>query len=317
MARTSILILCCALGACGKPGGDAPMSGYVEADLVYLASSLGGTLQSLAVKRGDSVARGQRLYVLDVEAEKFGSEAALARSESAKAQERNLRKGRRPIELEVIDQQLVQANAALATSESALERNRKLVDQGFLAPLRLEELVAARDRDAARVRELRAQRAVATEAARADEIAAAAAQARASQAELALAQWREGQKDGEAPVDAQVFDVMYRRGEWVSAGSPVVALLPPGALKLRFFVPEPQLPRAVVGSEVAVACDGCPAGLTARISWVSPQAEFTPPVIYSNGSRAKLVFMVEARPAESGALKPGQPVDVRFPKAQE
>ena len=96
----------------------------------------------------------------------------------------------------------------------------------------------------------------------------------------------------------------------------MVALLPPGALKLRFFVPEPQLGRVAVGTEVAVSCSGCPTGMTARVRHVSPQAEFTPPVIYSAGSRSKMVFMVEAVPASGGAtLKPGQPVDVRLPGA--
>ncbi len=109
---------------------------------------------------------------------------------------------------------------------------------------------------------------------------------------------------------------MYRPGEWVNAGAPVVALLPPGALKVRFFVPEPALARAAVGSEVALSCDGCAPNLRARIRWVSPQAEYTPPVIYSNASRSKLVFAVEATPLDgAAALKPGQPVDVRFAKA--
>jgi HlyD family secretion protein len=89
---------------------------------------------------------------------------------------------------------------------------------------------------------------------------------------------------------------MYRRGEWVPAGRAGGGLLPPGALKLRFFVPQPALPRVAVGAPWRCSCDGCPAGLTARVRWVSPQAEFTPPVIYSNGSRSKLVFMAEAVP---------------------
>jgi HlyD family secretion protein len=317
MRRRSIAILCLALAACSRSGEDPPMSGYVEADLVYVAPSAAGTLESLLVKRGDRVARGQLLYMLDAPSESLGRKAAQARSDSASAQASNLRKGRRPIELKAIDAQLAQAEAALAASRSTLQRNQRLVEAGFVSPLTLEELVAARDRDAARVRELQAQRVLATEAARVDEIAAAAAQARASREDLALAEWREEQKRREAPVDAQVFDVMYRPGEWVGAGSPVVALLPAGAVKLRFFVPEPSLPRAVIGSVVRVSCDGCAPGLTARIRWVSPQAEYTPPVIYSNGSRSKLVFMVEAEPMDAAAFKPGQPVDVRFGKAPE
>jgi HlyD family secretion protein len=306
------LIAATILAGCGRGDADAPMSGYAEAELVYVAASAAGTLQTLAVRRGDSVRRGQPLFALDADPEALGREAAAARSERAQAQADDLRKGRRPNELAAIDQQLVQAQAALAGSASALKRNQTLVEQGFIAPLQLDELIAARDRDAARVRELQAQRASAVEAARTDEIAAAAAEARGSLADLAQARWREGQKARSAPTDAQVFDVMYRVGEWVAAGAPVLALLPPGAVKLRFFVPQPALARLAVGGRVAVSCDGCPAGLAARINFVSPQAEFTPPVIYSNESRSKLVFMVEAEPLGDAVLKPGQPVAVRL-----
>ena len=303
------------LVACGPAPGEAPMSGYAEAELVYVAPTAAGLLKTLAVQRGDRVGAGQLLYALEADAQTLARDAASARQERAEAQAQNLRKGKRPAELQAIDQQLAQARAAQAASLAALQRQQQLVAQGFVSALRLDELVAARDRDAARVQELQAQRTLATEAARSDEIAAAAAEARAGSAELALAAWREGQMQRSAPADALVFDVLYRIGEWVPAGAPVVSLLPPGALKLRFFVPEPMLPQAVVGREVAVACDGCASGLRARIRYVSPQAEFTPPVIYSNDSRSKLVFMAEAEPATAADLKPGQPVDVRFAKA--
>jgi HlyD family secretion protein len=206
----------------------------------------------------------------------------------------------------------VQAQAALAASTSALERQTGLVQQGFQSPARLDELRAARDRDAARVRELQAQLANARLAARRDEIAAADAEARAAAADAQLAGWRQGQATRTAPRAGQVFDVLHRPGEVVAAGAPVVALLPDGALKLRFFVPQPELARAVVGGTVQVGCDGCAPGLTARIRWVSPQAEYTPPVLYGNEARAKLVFRVEAEPAPGAKLQPGQPVDVRW-----
>ena len=305
------------LSACGVARDEASMSGYAEADLVYVAPTGAGTLLTLSVQRGDSVKRGQLLFTLDTDAEAFGRQAAQARSEEAQAQADNLRKGRRPAEIAAIDQQLVQARAAFAASNSTLQRNQKLVDEGFQSALRLEELVAARDRDAARVRELQAARGLATQAARSDEIAAAAAEARGAQAEVALSAWRESQRRRDAPADALVFDVMYRPGEWVGAGAPVVALLPPAALKVRFFVPEPALARAAIGSEVQLACDGCAPNLRARVRWVSPQAEYTPPLIYSNASRSKLVFAVEATPLDGAtALKPGQPVDVRFAGAK-
>ena len=307
-ALTALLLVACAPAA-----NDSPMSGYAEAELLYVAPSAAGLLQSLAVQRGDSVKRGQLLFALEADAEALGRQAAQARSEGALAQAANLRKGRRPAEIAAIDQQLAQAQAALAASTSALQRNQQLVRQGFESAARLEELVAAKDRDIARLRELQAQRALATQAARSDEIAAASAEARGAQSDVALSAWRESQKKREAPADGVVFDVMYRAGEWVNAGAPVVALLPPTALKVRFFVPEPRLARAAIGGVVALSCDGCAPDLRARIRWVSPQAEYTPPVIYSNASRSKLVFAVEATPLDAAAsLKPGQPVDVRF-----
>ncbi len=303
------------LAGCNRMPEEAPMGGYAEADLIYIAATSPGVLQSLNVKRGDHVQRGQTLFTLETDEQAYTRDAAQARREKADAQLANLRKGKRPEELRAAEQQLSQAQAALSASESALKRQRGLVAQGYVSPLHLEELSAARDRDAARVRELQAQLALAHQAARSDEVAAAAAEARGSAADLGLARWREGQRSRSAPADAVVFDVMNRNGEFVAAGAPVVTLLPAGALKLRFYVPESQLPQAVVGHDVTVACDGCSAAITARIRWVSPQAEFTPPVIYGASSRAKLVYLVEAEPAANSTLKPGQPVDVRFAKA--
>lgn len=169
-------------------------------------------MRALNVKRGDVVQAGQVLYVLDSDAEAFGSDAAQARSDGATAQADNLRKGRRPLELAALDEQLAQARAALANSTAALARQQTLVQQGFVAALRLDELTAARDRDTARVKELEAQRKLAGEAARSDEVAAAAAEARGAGADLALARWKQGQKQRSAPTDAAVHEVMYRVG---------------------------------------------------------------------------------------------------------
>ena len=314
MTRLPLSLAMLALAAACSPSrvDDAPMGGYVEADLVYLAPTSAGVLQSLNVKRGDRVQRGQVLFTLESDEQALTRDAALARREKADAQLANLRKGKRPDELRAAEQQLAQAQAALVASEAALQRQQSLVAQGYVSALQLETLSAARDRDAARTRELQAQLSLAHQPARSDELAAASAEARGSVADLALARWREGQRGRSAPADAVVFDVMNRNGEFVGAGAPVVALLPAGALKLRFYVPEPDLPKAQVGREVNVACDGCGAPVAARIRWVSPQAEFTPPVIYGASSRAKLVYLVEAEPTAGSILKPGQPVDVRF-----
>jgi HlyD family secretion protein len=302
-----------ALAACTRVDPDR-FSGYAEADLVYVGPAIGGRVQTLGVERGSRVKAGQLLFELERDSESLARAAAAARAESAASQTRNLRKGKRVDELRAIEQQLVQARASLALSSSELKRNEALVAQGFLSSNRLDEARTARDRDAARVAEVQAQLATARDAARPDEIAAAEAEQRAAESELASSRWREDQTRGIAARAGAVQDVMYRPGEWVAQGSPVVALLPDGAIKVRFFVPQAALARFRIGDSVAVSCDGCPAGMAARVAFVSDQAEYTPPVIYSNESRAKLVFMVEAKPDEKTALqlKPGQPVDVRI-----
>jgi len=302
-----------ALAACSRSDPDL-LTGYAEADLVYVGPAIAGRIVQLTVDRGARVQPGQLLFELERDPETLERAAAAARAESAAADVRNLRKGKRVDELRAIEQQLAQARAALSVSTSDLMRSEALVKQGFISPYKLDELRAARERDAARVAEVQAQLAVARDAARPDEIAAAEALQRAAESDLATSAWRVDQTRALSRVAAVVQDVMFRPGEWVQQGTPVIALLPDGALKVRFFVPEPQLARVAVGDTVGVSCDGCPPQMTARVAFVSPQAEYTPPVIYSNESRAKLVFMVEARPddATAKALKPGQPVTVRL-----
>ena len=104
--------------------------------------------------------------------------------------------------------------------------------------------------------------------------------------------------------------VYYRPGETVPASRPIVSLLPPGNIKVRFFVPETLLARIAIGDQVRVTCDGCAGEVTAPVTFISRSAEFTPPVIYSREERAKLVYLVEARPAQTEALRVGQPVSV-------
>jgi HlyD family secretion protein len=269
-------------------------------------------VQSLAVERGARVQPGAPLFQLDTDMEVLARDEAAARLTAARAQTANLTKARRPDEIRAAEAQLQQAQAALHATDTQLARTRELVQREFLARSALDDLSAERDRASARVNELEAQLRLTRAAARPDEIAAARAQAHAEQAALAQQAWRQTQKAQSAPAAGVVFDIMYRAGERVPAGNPVVALLPDGALKLRFYVPQASLASVHIGDEVELHCDGCAQGLAARIAFVSPTAEFTPPVIYSNESRQKLVFLVEARPLGDTAalLKPGQPVDV-------
>jgi HlyD family secretion protein len=135
---------------------------------------------------------------------------------------------------------------------------------------------------------------------------------RTAQARLNSAQTRLARRKIVSPVTGSVQQIYFRPGEMVPAGRPVLALLPPGNIKVRFFVPEAMLPHIAYGDRVRIGCDGCPADLTARVSFIAKQAEYTPPVIYSLEERAKLVFLIEALPDKPDNLRVGQPVDVRL-----
>lgn len=301
-----------ALTAC-RPPPEPAWSGYVEGEFVYMAAPLAGALATLAVQRGQPVAQGAVLFTLDAQAERDARDEAAARLAGAQALAANSRTGRRSDELAVTQAQLAQARvqATLATAE--LARQQQLVAQGFLSAARLDEVRAAADLARSRVAELDAALRVAALPARADERGAADAAAQAAQAGLAQARWREGQKQQAAPTAALVTDTFFRVGEWVPAGQAVVALLPPGSIRARFFVAESEVGSLMIGQAVTIHCDGCGAPIAAHIDRIATQPEFTPPVIYSNAQRARLVFMVEARPApqDGPRLKPGQPVDVR------
>jgi HlyD family secretion protein len=133
---------------------------------------------------------------------------------------------------------------------------------------------------------------------------------RTAQARLNSSQTRFARRKVSSPVSGLVQQIYFRPGEMVAAGRPVVSILPPGNIKIRFYLPQAQLPNIKLGDSVSVSCDNCPAGITARVSFIAQSAEYTPPVIYSREERAKLVFLVEARADKSDSLRVGQPVSV-------
>ena len=295
----------------GGSGATAAFSGYVEADYVMVTSSIGGTLMTLDVARGDQVAAGAPLFALDDTAERAARDEAAAKLAQAESQLANLRLGRRQPEIDAIAAQHAQAEAALRQSQADFERQMQLRSTRVSSQKQLDDARAQRDRDQSHLAELDAQLEVARMPAREDEIRAGEAAVTAAQAALAQAEWRLGQKTGVAPQAGLVFDTLYRPGEMVAAGQSIVQLLPPANVKIRFFVPEQVVGRIAIGQIVRVSCDGCSASVAATVRFVSPQAEFTPPVIYSREQRSRLVFMVEARPNERAeTLHVGQPVDV-------
>lgn len=301
------------LGAC-QPNQSTVLHGYAEGEFVRVAAPFAGQLTALNVQRGAQVKAGDALFALEQESEKAARLEAEARLKSSESQLANLQKGMRPTEVAALQAQLAQGQSALKLSRQQYQRDQDLVAKNFLSQQRLDESRAAVTRDEARVAELSAQLQTARLGARADEIASARNAMKAAQAAVAQAQWRLDQKSVKAPATGLVHDTLYVAGEWVPAGSPVVSILPPANIKLRFFIPEPLLARIKIGQRVQVTCDGC-ARLTADVSYLSAQAEYTPPVIYSNAARAKLVYLAEARLAADDAAKlhPGQPVDISLP----
>ncbi|QDL54148.1 HlyD family secretion protein [Rhodoferax aquaticus] len=300
------------LGACTqKP--PAAWSGYAEGDYVYVSSPIAGRVEGVAVRAGESVRQGAALFNLDASSEKLAEKEAEARAQAALAQANNLGSGKRREELAVTQAQLAQARAAEVLANSDLQRQQQLLAQGFVSKARADDAATAVAQARARVAELTAALQVAQLPGRTEEIFAQRANAQAAREALSQSQWRSGQKQQTAPADALVADVFFQRGEFVGAGQPVVSLLPPANIKARFFVPEADLGGIQMGQAVWLACDGCGKPMAAKISRIATQPEFTPPVIYSNAQRSKLVFMAEAQPSAADAvrLKPGQPLDVR------
>jgi len=308
MAVLALLVL----AACSEPGPQY-YQGYAEGEYVKVALPFAGSLEQLHVQRGAQVKVGDPLFALERENEAAARREAEERLRNAEAQLANLQKGRRPTEIASIRAQITQAETAFTLSQTQLRRSEQLVAKNFISKEKLDEARTAYDSAHARVVQLKADLATARLAAREDEIKAARAAAAAAQATLAQADWKLAQKSATAPVAGLVADTLYAKGEWVAAGAPVVSLLPPRNIKVRFFVPEPQLGALRVGQSLSLACDGCAAPIPAHIIFIAPQAEFTPPVIYSKDSRAKLVFLIEARPAPDDAVRlhPGQPLEVR------
>ncbi len=311
--RTAAILLTALLAGC-VPKRPGLFQGYIEGEYVYVASPLGGALTNLAVSRGAEVKTGQLLFELERDSEWAAVREAEQRLAQAKARLADLNKGRRPTEIASMEAQLERSKANLRLSELELERSSKLNESKVISPEEHDSAKARRDADLAQVATLKADLETAHLGARVDEIKAAEADVQATAAALVKAQWSLAQKTQYSPTNGWVQDTLYRQGEWVAAGNPVVALLPPTNLKVRFFVPQAQLPTVKFGQPVSVSLDGSLGPHRATVNYISTQAEYTPPVIYSQESRAKLVCMVEAifAPADAGNLRPGQPADIKL-----
>ena len=270
MKKLSLIILLL-LAGCDQRQDDGWL-GYGEGDAAFVAAPQAGWITQMAVERGQMVHRGDLLFVLDDTQQQSSRDQAEATLAAAKAS-------------------LVQEQANLAYAKTELTRQDNLARAGAGLPTQRDLAQNTYRQSAARITQLQAQ--------------IGQVEASLSGAAYGLAQRRVI-----AQADGPVQDIYFRTGEYVPASTPVVSLLPPANIYVRFFVPETQIARVHLGSKVRVTCDGCKP-VDARVSFIAAQVEYTPPVIFSVGNREKLVFKLEARLPGGLKLHPGEPVEVR------
>jgi HlyD family secretion protein len=316
--RIAVVILLAAAAGAGWWHYRAPApvvwQGYADADYVKVGPTQQGLLTSLSVARGDQVTVGALLFTQDETSDHAARDQAERLLNQAEEQLANLEAGGKQTEIDQAVATLADTRATRDRLKVDLARNEALLRTNAVSVQAVDQMRA--DLKSAQAKVEHAEAALAQLRApmgRDREIKAQRRAVDAARAALEMAEWRLGQRRVTAPVAGRVADVLARPGETVAAGAPVVSLLPPENILVRFFVPETALATIHRGDSVALGCDACPADLAAAVSFISPQAEYTPPVIYSESSKAKLVYLVEARPRPDQArlLNPGQPIEVR------
>lgn len=247
LAGLALVFATLVLAGCDN-SNDRVLQGWVEAELVFVSPDEQGRVETLKVREGDHVKRGDLLFTVDDDLQKAD---------------------------------VVVRNTAVINAQQAFDRAKELLKSAAGTQKAYDDAEAA---------------------------------LRQAKANLEWAQTRLARRNAHSPADGTIEQIYYRPGETVPAGRPVVALLPPGNLKIRFFAPQAVLPELQYGDVVEISCDGCDKDLTAKISFIARSAEFTPPVIYSQEERAKLVFLIEARPEHPEKFRVGQPVTVTLPQ---
>jgi HlyD family secretion protein len=295
-----------------QPAGQANYLGYVEGETVLIAAPQAGRIILRPATKGARVSKNATVFGLDDAAAKAEVARTQAAVVTAQAQLDNLLSGKREPELEQIRAQRQEAEAGLVLAEKDLIRASRLSSSGTVSQNSLDQAQAAVAQFKARIAQFDASEQAASLAARSAEIDAARSRVKEAQASAEQARSKLSDLSPLAPVDARVENTFFDVGEWVAAGQPVVSLLPPDAVTLRFFIAEQTLAKAQPGTTIHFTCDGCGAPKEATITRVESTPEFTPPVIYSQGARAKLVFLVEAKPAAADPLlRPGLPIEVQ------
>ena len=322
MKRTVFLAMALVLAAAGAGTwwwvnlhqGPPSWQGYVDADFVRVSPTLTGRIVKLDVARGDQVAAGAPLFDQDDADDTAARDAAAGRVAEAQARLTDLRTRSRDTE---IAQERADVADLIATRDRIakdLARNQELLRSGAASRQTVDQQTADLASASARVQAAQAKLdQMLSPTGRQYEIAAQSGVVEQARAALTQAEWQLAQRHITAPAAGLINDTYSRPGETINAGTPVVSLLPPQNVLVRFFVPETELATFHAGDRLIIGCDACASDITATVTFISPQPEYTPPVIYSETNREKLVYLIEAHPPLDQAmqLKPGQPVDVR------
>jgi len=270
--RWFVLIFVMFLAGCAHKT-DHRWLGYAEGDYIYVSAPQAGWIVNLYVKRGEQVKPGEKLFNLD-------DTYQVAMLNQAKAQ------------IAEAKSQVSQAHANLKLTREELKRAQALLPIGG---------ASRRDYDLA---ETKYETALA-------QVAQFTANQNVARAAFSAAQYQLSQREVVSRTNGTVQDIYFRKGEYAPAMTPVIEVLPPVNIYVRFFVPERDFARLHLGKNVLISCDACAKAIKARITFIAKREEFTPPVIFSQESREKLVFEAEARAPGGLKLNPGQPVDVR------
>ena len=308
-----LFAFCATLSGCHH--GDLKQhQGYIEGRFTYISSQVTGTLKTLPIERGDAIQKNDILFTLDKNPQSAAVNQAEAALQQAKATLANLEKGKRPTEIAAIEAQQKQLDAQLIYAKKMVDRYHDLSKKSLIEKATYDKALADYDKLNAQLDEVNENLKTAQLQARPDKINAANANVQAAQSALKQAQWQLNQKTIRSPIMAEVYDLYYRVGENVPADHPVVSLLNVTNIFAIFYVPEEQLAQVKTGQKISMSCDSCKTPITGTIYFISPQAEYTPPIIYSESSRNKLVYRVEAKLAANDAelLHPGQPIEVTY-----
>jgi HlyD family secretion protein len=306
----TLIIMTLMFAACQQK--QQQLQGYVEGYFTYLSVNTDGYLQQRQVERGNQVQAKQPLFVLEAQPQEAQLIQAQQKLKEAEFNLSNLQKGQRATVLESIEAQLKQAQAELDLAQKTFTRNQQLISTHTISKQQFDQAKADFQTSQQKLRQQIANLQEAKLGARTDVVQAAEATVAEAAAEANQAQWYLAKKTVSAPAAGIIFDTYYNNGEFVQAGHPVLSMLIPGNVRLIFYVPEPLLSKIKLGQTVSVHCDGCDKAVSAQIVFISSEAEFTPPIIFSDTERKKFVYRVEAKFNDEDAklMHPGQPVDV-------